>query len=99
MVVAVKERILTGTVQSRQGRENAGSVSFSKAQQSNSFLFGSALNSRTAVYVTRTQGGGGGGREASPHPAMRIDAQTSKPFSPHQCCESGPCDMSTRDVH
>jgi hypothetical protein len=33
MVMAVKERILTGIMQSRRWRENAGSVAFPKAKQ------------------------------------------------------------------
>ena len=58
MVMAVKERILTGIMQSRRWRENAGSVAFPKARQTRC-SFVSVLTSRIAGYVTRTSGGVG----------------------------------------
>ena len=62
MVMAVKERILTGIMQSRRWRENAGSVAFPKARQTRCSLcsFVSVLTSRIAGYVIRMSGGVGG---------------------------------------
>jgi hypothetical protein len=59
MVVAVKEPVLTGIMQSRRWRENAGSVAFPKARQTRC-SFVSVLTCRIAGYAIRMSGGVGG---------------------------------------
>jgi len=73
--MAVKERILTGIMQSRRWRENAGSVAFPKARQT-IYSFVSVLTSRIAGYVIRKSGGVGGALSDG-----RPDGQSPRMFS------------------
>ncbi len=71
MVMAIKEHVLIGIMQSRCKRENAGIVLLLRPGRPDVVLFVPALTSRTAGYVTRMSGAVGGAlSDGRPYPYM-----------------------------
>ena len=60
MVMAVKERFLTGIMQSRRWRENTGSVTFPKARQTGLFICVCFDQPNRRIRDQRMSGGVGG---------------------------------------